>query len=750
MKSKSKTFYRYFLSYALVLILPVALLFLLSYTSLLNRFSAEIAESNTGMLTQMQENLDARLEQLINVAYMIQNDSVINNRTNEGDVVAARKAVQTLAVFHSVTSLPDLIITYRSGTDYCFTSTSRIRPEKLFSEQLVYRSHTAGDFLETVDRPEKIITWPADTVRQYGGQETEYLTVFITLSVGIRTPKLRTAYLIPAAKILATVSQITGEYGGTVQITDTEGNLLLGIGPVSRDDYLEAADRAAGGRIQIGGEKYLLSSAHSHTVGWDYTVLIPARVIEAPMYRASRQMILLLVVVTVLGGAAVYLFSNLHYKPWKRLTEKALGSTLQEGMADEMRQVEAVLDALSRESQSYRRTLEENQSVLLQSGLRRLLSGEYNPRLCGELESHGLALSEEGQYRVAVLECEKDVTADVRQKLESFMTSLSFGREDAVLCSSLPGEGSLAILFPNASGEDGVEDSVAGMQATLEDSCGMTVSIGLSLPCRAAEIGTAYSQAVRALQFKLVRGSGCLVVYSPELETASSMEDYPREQMEALQWHLLQLDTDSVSHMLHQILGRLQKEKVSFNMARMVCFDVVNMTVRTLHTGRGGQEGSAVRPELLEQLISFDTVPELIELLEDFVDETCASMKALQDSPKDNRAQMMKDYIEENCFDEFFSLQGMADHFSLTASNLSHYFKNCTGQGILEYVQALRKKEACRLLAETDDPVQIVGAKVGMSNVSSFIRSFKQQTGLTPGQYRKQARSGAAGKASDL
>ena len=92
----------------------------------------------------------------------------------------------------------------------------------------------------------------------------------------------------------------------------------------------------------------------------------------------------------------------------------------------------------------------------------------------------------------------------------------------------------------------------------------------------------------------------------------------------------------------------------------------------------------------------------------------------------------------------------MADHFSLTASNLSHYFKNCTGQGILEYVQALRKKEACRLLAETDDPVQIVGAKVGMSNVSSFIRSFKQQTGLTPGQYRKQARSGAAGKASDL
>ncbi|MBR4577663.1 MAG: helix-turn-helix transcriptional regulator [Clostridia bacterium] len=77
---------------------------------------------------------------------------------------------------------------------------------------------------------------------------------------------------------------------------------------------------------------------------------------------------------------------------------------------------------------------------------------------------------------------------------------------------------------------------------------------------------------------------------------------------------------------------------------------------------------------------------------------------------------------------------------SLTPSNLSHYFKNCTSQSVLEYVQSLRKKEACRRLSQTDDPVQIVGAEVGMPNVSSFIRFFKQQTGVTPGQYRRQNR----------
>ena len=68
---------------------------------------------------------------------------------------------------------------------------------------------------------------------------------------------------------------------------------------------------------------------------------------------------------------------------------------------------------------------------------------------------------------------------------------------------------------------------------------------------------------------------------------------------------------------------------------------------------------------------------------------------------------------------------------------------------MLEYVQALRKKEAASLLARTDEPVQIVGERVGMPNVSSFIRFFKQQTGVTPGQYRRQARPSAPPSADE-
>jgi AraC-like DNA-binding protein len=109
----------------------------------------------------------------------------------------------------------------------------------------------------------------------------------------------------------------------------------------------------------------------------------------------------------------------------------------------------------------------------------------------------------------------------------------------------------------------------------------------------------------------------------------------------------------------------------------------------------------------------------------------------------------IRQYVETNCFDPNFSIYSVAEDFDLTPSNLSHYFKSQTGQSISDYVQMLRRTEACRLLVETSDSIQTIGEKVGMLNVSSFIRNFKQQTGVTPGQYRSLHTSGKAGAGFD-
>ncbi len=60
-----------------------------------------------------------------------------------------------------------------------------------------------------------------------------------------------------------------------------------------------------------------------------------------------------------------------------------------------------------------------------------------------------------------------------------------------------------------------------------------------------------------------------------------------------------------------------------------------------------------------------------------------------------------------------------------------------TGDTLTSYVADLRIRKACSLLESTTMPLQMVSESVGYYNLNSFIRRFKQITGLTPGEYRK-------------
>lgn len=96
-------------------------------------------------------------------------------------------------------------------------------------------------------------------------------------------------------------------------------------------------------------------------------------------------------------------------------------------------------------------------------------------------------------------------------------------------------------------------------------------------------------------------------------------------------------------------------------------------------------------------------------------------------------------FIEEHCEDENFSLRLLADHFALSLSYLSLFFKEHYGDTLLNYYTSLRMDKACHLLDNTNMPLREVATTVGYANSSGFIRRFKQLYGVTPGEYKKGA-----------
>lgn len=71
---------------------------------------------------------------------------------------------------------------------------------------------------------------------------------------------------------------------------------------------------------------------------------------------------------------------------------------------------------------------------------------------------------------------------------------------------------------------------------------------------------------------------------------------------------------------------------------------------------------------------------------------------------------------------------------------LERKFRKFLDRTPLQEIRRTQVDLAKRLLAQTDAPLKDIGARIGFDNVYHLCRTFKQQTGLTPMQYRRQFR----------
>lgn len=99
-----------------------------------------------------------------------------------------------------------------------------------------------------------------------------------------------------------------------------------------------------------------------------------------------------------------------------------------------------------------------------------------------------------------------------------------------------------------------------------------------------------------------------------------------------------------------------------------------------------------------------------------------------------------------NHYRETLTLEETAGNFYISPSYLSRVFHRLTGFHFREYIVHIRVREAERLLAGSTGRIQEIASAVGFEHLSHFNKTFKKSTGLTPLQYRKEARSRPSAK----
>lgn len=94
------------------------------------------------------------------------------------------------------------------------------------------------------------------------------------------------------------------------------------------------------------------------------------------------------------------------------------------------------------------------------------------------------------------------------------------------------------------------------------------------------------------------------------------------------------------------------------------------------------------------------------------------------------------DYIEDHLHESLL-LEQIAAAASMSVPNLYRMFYAMTGHPVKEYIRKRRTSEAAIALRQTSLPMIEIGFNFGFDTYQTFIKTFKRNTGLTPGQYRR-------------
>ena len=105
-----------------------------------------------------------------------------------------------------------------------------------------------------------------------------------------------------------------------------------------------------------------------------------------------------------------------------------------------------------------------------------------------------------------------------------------------------------------------------------------------------------------------------------------------------------------------------------------------------------------------------------------------------------DRINMVFNYVKDN-FQEQITLDEVAVLVSMTVPSFCRYFKKITKKTFTKFVNEYRLVHASKLLAEKPISITEISFESGFNNFSYFNKTFKEFTGKSASQYRKELRT---------
>ena len=717
----SKSFQRYFLTYAAIFAAMIFIsILLLARTTNMER--ARAAEQQRSLQAEkISTQLDDMWKSAGSVGELLNNSSWVEKYKSDTDVfdadfdlVSRQEISQTLQnVCLSSTVVQDIGVIYpRKDTV--------ITPQGWFDLQEYQTFLQRNHLVETEDFLDDVLGMTGGFSKLYAedfAETTPDTLVYVSQLDILDSPRAIAVIYLDKSVIARQLQQVSGAQVCAVRIANAAGDtrMQLTLAEPDPDDVVT---------MQLASRNMLLN----------YEISFENQ--RMPFMQGAGGY-LLISGVAVLSMLLAYALAKMQYSPVNRLMRMLTAKTGVNSQSGDMDTIAFCIDNLFADNESLKKMVTSYQQTLNRQQVVQLLRGYFNEDVARLMQGSDNLFTENFVYTVLVLQRIKDNRESPDEQaqenaryiviLQHIVEKLCQEQNHCELVEQVDGNTAVIIEFPAMPDRDALMAIAETVHAALaEQDIESRAFVGR--PCRGlAGISTSYQAAVETMQTDT--GHHTVVYAQPQMEYYYPIEWESRLMTAVQDGNIIQV---------RSILHHLYEENRRLHLSAPLVSRISLLLTEDLHR-------TAVSMDLAPELLAEFREPHPAQRLETVfataektAEIICAEAARRKESAADNVSRSLVEYVNTHIFDPELSLKQLGDEFSVSTASVSRIFKKSAGENFYHYITQKRIARAKELLLiQGYCPAQIAEA-VGYDSEYSFKRAFVRTVGMAPRDYCAQ------------
>ena len=753
---------RLFLSYIFVGVIPLLVLGAFFYSGYRVSVEQEIEKSNAAMLSQVVQKMDYVTEKMNSASLHFsgtelagQLDDVRDQKmdVDEGIILSQ---LTTYSDIVSDVENPAYMILYLRGDHYIYTPEGRVEYEKFEDEMEQYGNLNEVSFFSTISSFKKAVSLQIKNEETEEKERENTMTYFL-----YPVPYMNN---IPVATLgfgldFEAMKNMIMTYYNLESVIYVFNDQLQNIFTYAPEGYGEEAELLeeqllkyprGGGRMteaKVNGKEYVVLKEISANSGFTVVTITRKDIFYQHENRFAYWYIFLIVILFLCGIILSLLLSKNTYRPIRNLLEKVAGED-PEAFPDFSGENEfEILNSRWADIRSRNEELSilvnRQRPMVVASFLRRILKGAFQSEEEMEAAMKSAAIHLNYPYSFVIL---IPISGEEELDQERNVKILS------VLTNGLPP--SLHVYGLDMLKDDSIVAIVNGKEKTagaekkdirlvvanqilekLKTSYGIEVSLYIGRVYEKwKDISRSFIEASAIADDYKNMGKQRVYLFE-EIAAEEKNVSYPILEQAVYIQCLKQANEAAALKALDNMIQEIEPLK-SFVITQCLCFDIINITIRTMDQMKGFQ----LKDVDLKKVCAFNSLQDFREKMAELVSAICKQLSEFRDARSTELKAGVLNYVNSHFMESGMGLEAVADEFGISANYLSRFFKQETGCTFIQYVTMIRMDRAKELLLNSDMQVKDVVAEVGYIDVANFVRKFKNYEGVTPGQYREKMR----------